>query len=83
MSGRRYPSDLSGCAWRLLPREFPPWRTVCSHFRRHGRGEPLRQAPDRWREQVRVAEGRAPEASGAVIHSQSVRAAGSGGPARG
>ncbi len=68
MSGRRYPSDMSGCAWRLLPREFPPWRTVCSHFRRHRRGEPLR---------------RAPEASGAVIDSQSVRAAGSGGPARG
>jgi putative transposase len=73
----------SGCAWRMLPREFPPWRTVYSHFRRHWRGEPLRRAHDRLREQVRVAEGRAPEASGAVIDSQSVRAAGSGGPARG
>ncbi len=24
----------SGCAWRMLPREFPPWPTVFSRFRR-------------------------------------------------
>src|SRR5215212_11149581 len=23
----------SGCPWRLLPREFPPWRTVYHWFR--------------------------------------------------
>ena len=23
----------SGCAWRLLPREFPPWKTVHHYFR--------------------------------------------------
>src|SRR5574337_2129721 len=22
----------AGCAWRLLPHEFPPWKTVYSHF---------------------------------------------------
>ena len=22
----------SGCAWRMLPREFPPWQTVYYHF---------------------------------------------------
>ena len=73
----------SGCAWRMLPREFPPWRTVYSHFRRHWRGRPLRVAHDRLRRRVREAEGRAPEPSGAVIDSQSVRTAGAGGPARG
>jgi putative transposase len=73
----------SGCAWRMLPREFPPWRTVYSHFRRHWRGGPLRTAHDRLRCRVREAEGRAPEPSGAVVDSQSVRTAGSGGPARG
>ncbi len=24
----------SGCAWRMLPREYPPWQTVYHHFRR-------------------------------------------------
>ena len=23
----------SGCAWRLLPHDFPPWRTVYHYFR--------------------------------------------------
>ncbi len=22
----------SGCAWRMLPHEFPPWKTVCHYF---------------------------------------------------
>jgi putative transposase len=49
----------SGCAWRMLPREFPPWHTVYYHFfwkwRRDGR---LRRAHDRLREALREAEGR-------------------------
>ena len=24
----------SGCSWRMLPHEFPPWQTVYYHFRR-------------------------------------------------
>ena len=24
----------SGCAWRLLPRDFPPWETVYYYFRK-------------------------------------------------
>jgi putative transposase len=24
----------SGCAWRLLPRDFPPWKTVYHYFRK-------------------------------------------------
>src|SRR5215208_899319 len=26
----------SGCAWRLLPRDFPPWKTVHHYFREPG-----------------------------------------------
>ena len=29
----------SGCPWRLLPREFPPWKTVYDWFRRRWRLE--------------------------------------------
>src|SRR5215210_8406744 len=24
----------TGCPWRCMPRDFPPWQTVYSHFRR-------------------------------------------------
>ena len=24
----------SGCQWRMLPKDFPPWKTVYDHFRR-------------------------------------------------
>ena len=34
----------SGCAWRMLPREYPPWQTVYYHFRKWRRDGRLRQA---------------------------------------
>jgi putative transposase len=73
----------SGCAWRILPREFPPWPTVYARFRRWRVSGTLRRAHDTLRARVRVAEGRAPEASAAVIDSQSAKTTGVGGPARG
>jgi putative transposase len=73
----------SGCAWRMLPREFPPWPTVYARFRRWRVGGTLRRAHDALRTRVRVAEGRAPDASAAVIDSQSAKTTGVGGPARG
>ena len=24
----------SGCSWRMLPKEYPPWQTVYYHFRK-------------------------------------------------
>jgi transposase len=48
----------SGCAWRLLPHEWPPWQTVYHYFRI-------------WR--VRVQLGRDPEPSAGSIDSQSVK----------
>ena len=73
----------SGCAWRMLPREFPPWPTVYARFRRWRVGGTLRRAHDALRARVRVAEGRAPDASAAVIDSQSAKTTGVGGPERG
>jgi putative transposase len=32
----------SGCAWRMRPREFPPWPTVYARFRRRRVGGPER-----------------------------------------
>src|SRR3712207_2072661 len=73
----------SGCAWRLLPREYPPWQTVYYHFWKWRRAGRLRRAHDRLREAVREAEGRDRAPSAGVIDSQAVKGTGVGGPERG
>src|SRR5688500_1234356 len=73
----------SGCAWRMLPREFPPWPTVYARFRGWRVSGTLRRAHDALRARVRVADGRVAEASAAVIDSQSAKTTSVGGPARG
>ncbi len=73
----------SGCAWRMLPREYPPWQTVYYHFRRWRIDGRLRRAHDALRAKVRAREGRARDPSAAVIDSQAVKTSRAGGPERG
>jgi transposase len=73
----------SGCAWRMLPREYPPWQTVYYHFGKWRRDGRLQEAHDRLRAAVREAEGRNRNPSGAVIDSQALKGTGVGGPERG
>ncbi len=73
----------SGCAWRMLPRDFPPWPTVYSQFRRWRLDGTIKAAHDRLRGRVRAAEGRDPEPSAAIVDSQTVRCSAAGGPERG
>ena len=73
----------SGCAWRMPPREYPPWQAVYCHLRKWRRDGRLRRALDRLRGAVREAQGRAPDPSGAVVDSQAVKGTGAGGPERG
>src|SRR5919199_1532950 len=73
----------SGCAWRMLPREFLPWSTVFARFRRWRLDGTLRRAHEVLRALVRLRAGRAPEPTAAVIDSQSAKTTGVGGPARG
>ena len=73
----------SGCAWRLLPHDFPPWKTVHHYlriWRQDGTWERMHAA---LRERVRVRMNRNPEPSAGVVDSQSVKSTGVGGDQRG
>lgn len=65
----------TGCAWRQLPCDFPPWQTVYWHFRRWNADGTLDFAHDELRAQVRAADGRDPDATGGIVDAQSVKGA--------
>jgi transposase len=71
----------SGCAWRLLPHEFPPWGTVWAYFRRWRDDGTLDRIHDELRGRVREADGRDRQPSAGVVDSQSVKTAEKGGRA--
>jgi transposase len=67
--------DRTGCAWRYLPADFPPWQTVFTWFAAWRDDGTLAWLHAALRSQVRIAAGRTVRPTAAVIDSQSVRAA--------
>jgi transposase len=63
----------TGCAWRHLPSDFPPWQTVFRYFSRWRREGVVQRVHDRLRDAVRDAEGRDPMASAGIVDAQSVK----------
>ena len=63
----------TGCAWRMLPREFPPWEMVYAAFRSWGRQGTFasmhRELHGLWRERL----GRASMPSAVIVDSQSTK----------
>jgi transposase len=71
----------TGCAWRLLPHDFPPWSTVYDYLRKFRLGGLWHRIHDALRDQVRRREGRHESPSAAIVDSQSVKTTEKGGRA--
>jgi len=63
----------SGCAWRMLPHDLPPWKTVYTQFWRWRQDDTWEKINAALVEAVRQDAGREPQPSAAVIDSQSVK----------
>ena len=63
----------SGCQWRMLPKDFPPWKTVYDHFRNWCRRGLWERVLDALNRQRRLQAGRTASPTYAIIDSQSVK----------
>jgi transposase len=68
-----------GCAWRLLPHEFPKWKTVYHYQRAWCRADLWERILSVLRERLRVLAGREAQPSACIIASQSVKISERGG----
>ncbi len=69
----------SGCQWRMLPREFPPWSTVHHYFRLWRLDGTWEKINAVLRERIRTSRGRDPQTSAGILDTQSVKTTSVGG----
>ena len=72
-----------GCAWRLLPNDFPPCKTVYHYFRSWRLDGTWKRMHSALRKRVRVRLKRNSQPSAAIVDSQSIKTTGVGGKERG
>lgn len=65
----------AGCSWRLLPKDFGPWQTVCGYFRRWCKQGLFEQMNHVLRTDVRREVGKRSQPTAAILDSQTVRSA--------
>ncbi len=69
----------SGCAWRLIPHDFPCWNTVYYYLWKFRRDGVWKAIHDTLRNSLRQQEGRETSPSAAIMDSQSVKTTEKGG----
>ena len=67
--------NRTGCAWRSLPHDFPPWDSVYGYFKRWNADGTTDRIHDTLRDAARDAAGRDPMASAGIVDAQSVKGA--------
>ncbi len=69
-----------GVSWRMLPVDFPYWKTVYDYFRQWKQSGVWERINDALRVKVREASGRNAVPSAGIVDSRSVKTSQKGGP---
>jgi len=69
----------SGCGWRMLPNDFPPWSTVHQQLQRWIEAERFEMMAHDLREVLRVAAGRDAQPTAVILDSRTVQSTPSSG----
>ena len=63
----------SGCQWRMLPKDYPPWQTVYDYFKQWCEDGTWEKVLDVLNEKDRLRQGRQAKPSYGIIDSQSIK----------
>ena len=63
----------TGCQWRYLPREYPPWQSVYTQFRRWAKLGHIERIYEKLYIMTRQILGRAEKPTVGIVDSQSVK----------